>query len=325
MDERIIDLDSDDLVLPEWFSELEEPINLLICGGDGEHDGVTDIEYFTTTVKTVVGRPPQKITIFMTTTTYNEDGLQRNKDYLKSKPTLRVLLLIYNHKEQFINNERKKQYLKDYENNMTEMNSYDINKYNLDSTGSKLSYFKYQKSLTKLFNGSIDNIYEDLACYAPTLDLITLYHILKPNIGTYHVTKKVFTNYSVPDIEENKTRIEKNSQTVGFIANLVLYNDILESYYPYFEINLSGTDYYIKKNNKDTITIGELWHKYDVVKLFLEQYREYKTKKGEELHKQLSGKDPETGEEYQPGGRKKSRRHKRLHRRKSKRRQKRRI
>jgi hypothetical protein len=325
MDERIIDLDSDNLVLPEWFSELEEPINLLICGGDGEHDGVTDIEYFTTGVKTVVGRPPQKITIFMTTTTYNEDGLQRNKDYLKSKPTLRVLLLIYNHKEQFINNERKKQYLKDYEINMTEMNSYDINKYDIDSTGSKLSYFKYQKSLTQLFNRRIDNIYEDFACYAPTLDLITLYHILKPNIGTYHVTKKVFTNYSVTDIEENTTRIEKNSQTVAFIANLFLYYDKLESYYPYFEINLSGKDYYIKKNNKDIIAIDEFWHKYDVVRLFLEQYREYKTKKGEELHKQLSGKNPETGEEYQPGGRKKSRRHKRLHRRKSKRRQKRRI
>ena len=323
MDERIIDLDSDNLVLPEWFSELEEPINLLICGGDGEHDGVTDIEYFTTGVKTVVGRPPQKITIFMTTTTYNEDGLQRNKDYLKSKPTLRVLLLIYNDKEQFINNERKKQYLK--HNDFDKTYAYDRNKYDIDSTGNKLSYFKYQKSLTQLFNRRIDNIYEDFACYAPTLDLITLYHILKPNIGTYHVTKKVFTNYSVTDIEENTTRIEKNSQTVAFIANLFLYYDKLESYYPYFEINLSGKDYYIKKNNKDIIAIDEFWHKYDVVRLFLEQYREYKTKKGEELHKQLSGKNPETGEEYQPGGRKKSRRHKRLHRRKSKRRQKRRI
>jgi hypothetical protein len=206
MDERIIDLDSDNLVLPEWFSKLEEPINLLICGGDGEHDHVTDIEYFTTSVKPDVRRPPQKITIFMTTTTYNEDGLQKNKEYLKSNPTLSVLLLIYNDEKQFIN-EKKKKYLKYNDFDFDKTYAYDRNKYHIDSTGNRLSYLKYQKSLTQLFNERIDNIYEDFACYAPTLDLITLYHILKPNIGTYHVTNKVFTNYGVTDIEENKTRI----------------------------------------------------------------------------------------------------------------------
>ena len=98
MDDRIIDLDLDDPKLPEFFKDLEHPINMTLCAGDGIQDGITNIEWFVTK-KEGFSRENKPTTIFITTKNYEPRGLEENKKYLKENKDLKVILLIYDHKK----------------------------------------------------------------------------------------------------------------------------------------------------------------------------------------------------------------------------------
>ena len=94
MDDRIIDLDLDNPILPDFFSK-NNTNNLTLCAGDGKQEGITDIEWFTTK-KIGNNRENKPTTIFMTTKNYMTHFLIDNKIYLISQPELKILLLIYN-------------------------------------------------------------------------------------------------------------------------------------------------------------------------------------------------------------------------------------
>lgn len=94
-DNRIIDLDSDNSQLPDFFSRLEQPINMTLCAGDGNQEGMTDIEWFVTR-KVGYNRENKPTTIFITTKNYADYNLIKNKEYLRSQPDLKVILLVYN-------------------------------------------------------------------------------------------------------------------------------------------------------------------------------------------------------------------------------------
>jgi hypothetical protein len=169
MDNRIIDLDLDNLKLPEFFKK-NNINNLTLCVGDGEHtlleleglEGtgsdipITDIEWFAT--KKI--RKMKKINskIFMVCKNYSPDALLKNIEYLKENPSLEVILLIY-----------------DYNSS------------------------KYKENLCLLFENSIDNIFEDFACYGKKLNLKILDCILKIN-GIYKMHKD---KYSVDEFIKN--------------------------------------------------------------------------------------------------------------------------
>jgi len=96
-DSRIIDLDLENPTLPDFFYRLEQPINMTLCAGDGIQQGMTDIEWF---VRKRIGfsREEKPTNIFITTKNYNPEYLESNKTYLRSRPKLKVILLIYDDK-----------------------------------------------------------------------------------------------------------------------------------------------------------------------------------------------------------------------------------
>jgi hypothetical protein len=96
-DNRIIDLDLDNPVLPDFFDDLEQPINMTMCAGDGVHGEITDIEWFVTK-KVGHDREKKPTTIFITTKNYTPHLLEQNKQYLRSHPELQVILLVYDDK-----------------------------------------------------------------------------------------------------------------------------------------------------------------------------------------------------------------------------------
>jgi hypothetical protein len=96
-DNRIIDLDLDNPVLPDFFDDLEQPINMTMCAGDGVQNGITDIEWFVTK-REGHDREKKPTTIFITTKNYNPGLLEQNKQYLRSHPELQVILLVYDDK-----------------------------------------------------------------------------------------------------------------------------------------------------------------------------------------------------------------------------------
>ena len=165
MDDRIIDLDLDNPKLPEFFKDLERPINMTLCAGDGIQDGITNIEWYVTK-KEGYSRENKPTTIFITTKNYAPEGLKENKKYLEENKHLKKILLIY------------------------------------DDTKPK-----WKTNLIKLLPNSIDNIYEDYACYGEILDLATLYGILREN-GIYHISHTFKanpahgTNYSISSFIE---------------------------------------------------------------------------------------------------------------------------
>lgn len=145
MDPRIIDLDSDNPKLPNFFNKYQYN-NLTLCAGDGKQEGITDIEWFTTN-RIGYGRENKPTTIFMTAKNYMPELVEENKRYLIDNPHLEVLLLVYDDKS-----------------------------------------LKYRENLCLLFKDSINNIYEDNACYGKKLNLKILDCILKPNgVGIYHM------------------------------------------------------------------------------------------------------------------------------------------
>ena len=210
MDNRIIDLDLDNLKLPEFFKK-NNINNLTLCVGDGEHtlfelEGlkgtgsdipITDIEWFAT--KKI--RKMEKINskIFMVCKNYSPDALLKNIEYLKENPSLEVILLIY-----------------DYNSS------------------------KYKENLCLLFENSIDNIFEDYACYGKKLNLKILDCILKIN-GIYKMHR-------------NKYRVDE------FIKNLPYF----QNYHGKFKIDLDNLE--IKKLQeskiRDDLSIKDLKSKY---------------------------------------------------------------
>jgi len=210
MDNRIIDLDLDNLKLPEFFKK-NNINNLTLCVGDGEHtlfeleglEGtgsdipITDIEWFAT--KKI--RKMEKINskIFMVCKNYSPDALLKNIEYLKENPSLEVILLIY-----------------DYNSS------------------------KYKENLCLLFENSIDNIFEDYACYGKKLNLKILDCILKIN-GIYKMHRN---KYSVDE----------------FIKNLPYF----QNYHGKFKIDLDNLE--IKKLQeskiRDDLSIEDLKSKY---------------------------------------------------------------
>lgn len=93
MDNRIVDLDLDNPILPDFFSE-NNTNNLTLCAGDGKQQGITDIEWFTKN-KEGYNREKKPTTIFMTAKNYNPQSLEENKQYLKDNQQLQVILLVY--------------------------------------------------------------------------------------------------------------------------------------------------------------------------------------------------------------------------------------
>jgi hypothetical protein len=151
-DNRIIDLDLDNPILPDFFRKLRDPINMTLCAGDGvemtqDENGVqkqmTNIEWFVTGHEGH-DRENKPTTIFVTTKNWCKSSLEANKEYLRSRPDLQVILLVYDDK-----NPRR-----------------------------------WKENLVRLFPNLIDNIYEDVGCYCDALDLRTLNEILREN-GTY--------------------------------------------------------------------------------------------------------------------------------------------
>ena len=96
-DNRIIDLDLDISSLPDFFYELEQPINMTLCAGDGVQNGTSDIEWFVTK-REGNDREKKPTTIFITTKNYQPRGLEQNKQYLRSHPELQTILLVYDDK-----------------------------------------------------------------------------------------------------------------------------------------------------------------------------------------------------------------------------------
>ena len=188
MDTRIVDLDSDNPIIPKFFSK-NNTTNLTLCAGDGKQQGITDIEWFTTN-KQGYNREKKTTTIFMTTKNYNPDSLEENKQYLIDNQKLQVILLVYDDKS-----------------------------------------LKYRENLCLLFKDSIDNIYEDTACYGKKLNLKILDCILREG-GVYHME-----NY-MPAILE-------------LINELYLFED----YYEKFEVDLDNNK--IIKNNGNIIIANE--------------------------------------------------------------------
>jgi len=100
-DPRIIDLDKpfEEITLPAFFHQLRQPINMTLCAGDGiqskgNQSNITDIEWFTTG-REGFDRETKPTTIFMVTKNYSPTGLELNKQYLRSHPELKVILLVY--------------------------------------------------------------------------------------------------------------------------------------------------------------------------------------------------------------------------------------
>lgn len=173
-DDRIIDLDLDNPKLPEFFKDLERPINMTLCAGDGIQEGITDIEWYVTKKKGY-SREKKDTTIFITTKNYNRKGLEENKKYLKENTDLKVILLIY------------------------------------DDTKPK-----WKKNLIKLLPNSIDNIYEDFACYGEILDLATLYGILREN-GIYHISHSFNAVPSTGTNHSINSFIERLPNYIGYL------------------------------------------------------------------------------------------------------------
>jgi hypothetical protein len=194
MDNRIIDLDLDNLKLPEFFKK-NNINNLTLCVGDGVHtlkelEGtgsvipITDIEWFAT--KEIRKMKEINSKIFMVCKNYSPDRLLKNIEYLKENPRLEVILLIY-----------------DYNSS------------------------KYEENLCLLFENSINNIFEDYACYGKKLNLKILDCILKIN-GIYKMHRY-------------KDSVDE------FIENLHHFNN----YYGKFSIDLDNLE--IKKLQESKI------------------------------------------------------------------------
>jgi hypothetical protein len=94
---------------------------------------------------------------------------------------------------------------------------------------------KWKENLVRLFPESINNIYEDMACYADKLDLKTLYEILRED-GTYQMTRYL------PTID-------------SFMAELHFY----KNYWEYFTINLQNVQCTITKNNGNVLFLPSEW------------------------------------------------------------------
>lgn len=193
MDNRIIDLDLDNPILPDFFNDLKQPINMTLCAGDGVQDKITDIEWFTTSRKGH-NREKKPTTIFITTKNYAPDALEQNKQYLRSHTELQVILLVYNDKIP-----------------------------------------KWKENLINLFPESINNIYEDAACYGDKLDLKTLYKILREG-GIYQMVR-YFPTVNL------------------FIGELHSYKD----YWKYFTIDLENIPYKIIKDNENALILPSTW------------------------------------------------------------------
>ena len=157
LDNRIIDLDLDNPILPDFFKNLKQPINMTLCAGDGLQFNlmkgelqtkITDIEWYTTS-RQGFRREDKPTTIFITAKNYAPGELEQNKQYLRSHPELEVILLVYN-----------------------------------DVYNDKIP--KWKENLINLFPESINNIYEDVGCYGDKLDLKTLSIILREG-GIYHM------------------------------------------------------------------------------------------------------------------------------------------
>ena len=161
MDNRIIDLDLDNPILPDFFKNLKQPINMTLCAGDGfqfnlikgelEKENITDIEWYTTS-RQGFRREDKPTTIFITAKNYARNELELNKQYLRSHPELQVILLVYK----------------------------DVYNHKIDKIP------KWKENLINLFPESINNIYEDVGCYGDKLDLKTLSIILREG-GIYHM------------------------------------------------------------------------------------------------------------------------------------------
>jgi len=199
MDLRIIDLDLDYPILPNFFDKYQYN-NLTLCAGDGKQEIITDdgkleaftdIEWFTTN-KIGFSRENKPTNIFMTAKNYMPELVEENKRYLIDNPHLEVLLLVYDDKS-----------------------------------------LKYRENLCLLFKDSINNIYEDNACYGKKLNLKILDCILKPNgVGIYHM-------YMHGD------------SILQFIEELYIF----ENYKSKFTIDLDNNK--IKKNNRNIIIANE--------------------------------------------------------------------
>jgi len=89
-----LDKPFEEITLPAFLQQLPQPINMTLCAGDGNQSNITDIEWFTTG-RVGFKRETKPTTIFMVTKNYNATGLKLNKQYLKSHPELKVILLVY--------------------------------------------------------------------------------------------------------------------------------------------------------------------------------------------------------------------------------------
>jgi hypothetical protein len=203
-DERIIDLDLEHPKVPNFLQNLNKPINLTLCAGDGNRDNITDIEWYVTERKgDNIRESNYPTTIFMTCKNYAPYGLKLNKIYLRNNTELKVILLVY-----------------DYEK------------------------LKWKENLIKLFTNSIDNIHEDRNCYGDKLDLKTLYEILKhngtyymniyrPSMNKFFINLYDYKNYFqyfTINFEHNIATITKNN---GNILNLPHeWGDITDPYIP---------------------------------------------------------------------------------------------
>ena len=96
MDLRIIDLDLDYPILPNFFKK-DQLNSLTLCTGDGKQQGITDIEWFTTNMKGI-NREYKPTNIFMTTKNYSPNLLEENKQYLINNQQLQLILLVYDDK-----------------------------------------------------------------------------------------------------------------------------------------------------------------------------------------------------------------------------------
>jgi len=194
MDPRIIDLDSYNPILPNFFNK-NQLNNLTLCAGDGKQQGITDIEWFTTPNKIGYNRENKPTNIFMAAKNYSKEKLEDNKQYLIDNTVLNVILLVY------------------------------------DDTS-----LKYRENLCNLFNDSIDNIYEDSACYGKKLNLEILDCILKP-FGIYHMEKYTpsivyFINelYLFEDYKSKFTIDLDNNQIIKDYRNTIIANEREDHY-----------------------------------------------------------------------------------------------
>jgi len=197
MDPRIIDLDLDNPILPNFFNK-NQLNNLTLCAGDGKQQGITDIEWFTTN-RIGFSRENKPTTIFMTAKNYMPHLVEENKRYLIDNPHLEVLLLVY------------------------------------DDTS-----LKYRENLCNLFNDSIDNIYEDSACYGKKLNLEILDCILKP-FGIYHmemyrptILEFIKELYIFEDYKSDFTIDLDNNQIIKNYENTIIANE-RENHYEFNE------------------------------------------------------------------------------------------